>query len=109
MFVVWEPVLDSDIRPPRPEDMARVSDRRAVHYWDPNLLMSKALQQEHERNEMTVIGKRSLLEGEVAWDLIAVYPPGARWDAGFPRPSFLGGPVVDVQEPASGAVRRHDQ
>jgi hypothetical protein len=30
----------------------------------------------------------------VAWDVVAVYPPGARWDDPFPAPSWSGEPVV---------------
>ena len=31
----------------------------------------------------------------IVWDFVAVFPPGATWSA-TPRPSYYGGPVVDV-------------
>ena len=106
VFVIWEPVLDTDVRPPRPEDRARVPGQRASHYWDSGLLVSKALKEEHTARPLEIAGKQSLVEEDIAWDLVAMFPPGVQWDDSFPRPAFLGGPVIQVQDQAIDHTRQ---
>ena len=36
---------------------------------------------------------------DVAWDLAALYPPGALLEDAIPDPEFAGGIVVDVIDP----------
>jgi hypothetical protein len=104
LYVIWEPVLDSDTRPPRAADTQRVTDTRAMHFWDPEVRVSKGLHQMLARTSLPVTGKRSLVDGEVVWDVVAIYRPGARWgDA----PVFLGGPVVDVKQEALTTLREN--
>jgi hypothetical protein len=104
LFVVWEPVLDSDVRPPRDTDMRRVRDARAKQFWDPELRVSKAFQQMLARHQVQVTGKRSLVDGEVVWDVIGIFPPGRQWgDA----PAFLGGPVINVKQETLTALREN--
>jgi hypothetical protein len=98
VFVVWEPVLDTDVRPPREADMQRVTDRRVRHYWDPKTVLSKEFKRTLAAHAVEVAGKRSLVDGEIVWDVIATFPPGARWDDALPAPAFLGGPVVNVKD-----------
>jgi hypothetical protein len=102
LFVVWEPVLDSDTRPPRDIDMRRVRDSRAKQFWDPELRVSKAFQQMLAQEHVQVTGKRDLVDGEVVWDVLAIFPPGNRW---ADPPAFFGGPVVSVKQEALAALR----
>lgn len=101
---MWEPVLDSDTRPPRPADLQRVRDPRVKQFWDPQLRVSNEFRQILARKPVKVIGKPSLTEGEVVWDVVAIFPPGAVWGA---APAFLGGPVVDIKREALAALREN--
>ena len=104
VFLVWEPVLDSDTRPPRPADLQRVDDPRAKQFWDPQVRVSKEFQQILSKNRVKVTGKASLVEGEVVWDVVAVFPRGAQWGD---TPKFIGGPVVDVKREALASLREN--
>ena len=44
VFVVWEPVLARDVRPPSRATMARVPDPRVSQWWDPERRISAELQ-----------------------------------------------------------------
>ena len=98
-------MLDTDVRPPREQDTNRVTDRRARHYWDANTRLSGEFKRTLAGQKVEVTGKRSLVDGEIVWDVIAIFPPGARWGDTVPAPSFLGGPVVTVRDAALRALR----
>jgi hypothetical protein len=85
-FVVWEPILPSDIAPPTSNDLARCHDGRARQFWDENHLVSASLGDTHAPRRKGI-----------AWDYVAVYPPGATWDDKLPKPDFEGGPVVSAE------------
>jgi hypothetical protein len=85
VFVVWEPILMSDVAPPTTGDLARCNDARAQQFWDERTLVSQSLSDAH--------GPR---RNGVAWDYVALYPPGASWDDRLPAAAFEGGPVVEV-------------
>ena len=104
IFVVWEPVLDTDVRPPRDEDMRRVTDSRTRHYWDPKTMLSNEFKRTLAARSVEITGKRSLVDGEIVWDVIATFPPQSRWDDTLPVPSFLGGPVVDMKDASLRAL-----
>ena len=109
-MVGWEPVMKSDLGPPSASVQARVSEPTAYRFWDPQHLVSKAIlswvktqaEAPHEEWEM-------LDEDEVAWDCILVFPPGARWENEFPKPSFIGLPVVDQIPQSVAALKSHQQ
>lgn len=99
LFVVWMPVLATDLGPPSTGTMARVSDRRAAQYWDPKHAISAhflALAKAHP--DWLAADERTMADrpGFVVWDFVAAWKPGARWEAELPRPDFHGGPVVHV-------------
>jgi hypothetical protein len=83
VFVIWEPVLATDWSSPSTATLKRVSDSRAIQFWDKGRLISHSMG-EHDR-------------GSVVWDYIAVYPRG---EVGPPEALDHGGPVVEVTEPA---------
>lgn len=85
VFVVWEPVIDSDVAPPSAAILPR--DPRAQSYYDPGRVLSPLLPwAPHD-------GGHGEDEG-IVWDYVAVWPPGPRWEGGPPRPDFGGAPVI---------------
>jgi len=94
VLVVWEPILWSDWSRPSGNTMARISDRRALQFWDPEHLVAQEL------NRITK-DKPSLPQPECClgkgfhWDEAILYPAKARWkDA--PAPVFWNGPVARI-------------
>jgi hypothetical protein len=85
-FVVWEPVIWSDLAPPLTGVLGRVSDRRAAQIWDRELLVSAEVRRAIGADE----------DVSVVWDCVAVYPPGTRWDDRLPAPVFIDCPVVEA-------------
>lgn len=88
VFVVWEPVLWRDFAPPTSKVLSLISDSRASQYWDKELLLS-AKTDSLRRQPASASGKKA-----VVWDVAAIFPPGARWDANFPSPTFASRPVI---------------
>jgi len=80
VFVIWEPVLASDLSAPSTITLRRIHDERVKQYWDRNRVLSHAMG-EHDRPS-------------VVWDYIAVYKPEQLWTDAPPQPEFKGRPVV---------------
>jgi hypothetical protein len=96
VFAVWEPVLPTDIGPPSTENLARLSDPRVEQFWDEGLLLSEVLLELVRAHPewLKPEEKVALASQKVVWDLVAVYPPGARWEKEPPLPDYYGGPIV---------------
>jgi hypothetical protein len=92
VFVIWEPVLVTDLAAPSTATLARVSDPRASQYWDRGRLLSHLLG-EHDRST-------------VVWDHISIFAPGGNWKDGPPQPAYSGNPVVRVKNEAQNALQR---
>ena len=80
VFVIWEPVLATDLSAPSTIALRRLHDPRVKQYWDPNRVLSHAMG-EYDRPS-------------VVWDYIAVYKPEQIWTDVPPQPEFKGRPVV---------------
>ena len=80
VFVVWEPVLATDLSAPSTVALRRIHDARVKQYWDRNRVLSHVMG-EHDRPS-------------VVWDYIAVYKPEQLWTDAPPQPEFKGRPVV---------------
>jgi hypothetical protein len=91
VFVVWEPVLGSDLSAPSTITLRRIHDPRVKQYWDRNRVLSHAMG-EHDRPS-------------VVWDYIAIYKPGQIWTEAPPQPEFTGRPVVRFIEGARKALQ----
>ena len=91
VFVVWEPVLATDLTAPSTITLRRMQDTRVKQYWDPNRVLSHALG-EHDRRS-------------VIWDYIAVYKPEQIWTEAPPQPEFTGRPVVRFIEGTGKALQ----
>ncbi len=88
-FVVWEPILLTDLGPPGTSVLDEIRDRRVIQYWDPGLLVSR----EVVRLWRSRGGEQSVPAGTKAWDWVLVFPPGTRWEEILPAPSYEVGPV----------------
>jgi hypothetical protein len=105
VLVVWEPVLITDRAGPRPASRARVTDRRAMQYWDEHHYLSE--QYGGPKSVAGFEGAKILFEmKKVVWDYVAVYPPGGKWRDVARKPAFSGGAVVKVKADLRDALRR---
>jgi hypothetical protein len=94
VIVVWERVLMTDRRGVRQKAVDKLTDRRAVHFWDPERRVSSAM---GGPEGVAGTGAKVLFEmGEVVWDFAAVYSPGEHWQDGKAKPAFAGGQVENV-------------
>jgi hypothetical protein len=89
VFAVWEPILPTDWSRPSSVVLDRLSDRRAVQMWDRHHLVANLLKQSAAGRDPGCCKRNQTL-----WDIIAVYPPGARWTDSLPAPRLFAGPVV---------------
>ena len=90
MFVIWEPVLPTDLPAPSTMTLKRIADTRASQYWDKEHLASKS------------IGETD----GVVWDYVAVYPPGKLWEKGPPEPAYSLDPVVRAIDGTREAIQK---
>ena len=105
VFVVWEPVIPTDVGPPTNRALALAPDRRVAQLWDPH----RSVSQEIVRSAMADPTLLSSDDGEIdestiVWDVVAVFPPGVEWGDAFPKPSMHGFPIVDVIAPLREAL-----
>jgi hypothetical protein len=90
VFVIWEPILPTDLAAPSTRTLKRIGDLRASQYWDKEHLVSKS------------IGE----EDGVVWDYVAVYPQGKLWDKGPPEPTYSKAPVIHAIEGTREAIQK---
>jgi len=88
VLVVWEPVLPTDWGRPTTPVLSRVSDRRAMQFWDRDHLVAREL-----RQHLGEMHPSCCTSSGILWDIVAVYRQGAKWGA---TPAFIDGPVVDA-------------
>ncbi len=92
VFVIWEPVLPSDLFAPSTSSLNRISDARASQYWDKPRVVSRSMgEKDHD---------------SIVWDIVAVYERGKFWEQAPPEPAYSGGAVVDVIDETRTAIRR---
>jgi hypothetical protein len=97
VFVIWEPIVFSDLVVPSDSVLRRITDARAAQYYDGHHLVSQALQAQMLAHGVT--GQDYFVKDEYVWDAAAVYPPGVRWENGpGAKPDFVGAPVAEVSE-----------
>ena len=89
VMAIWEPMLPTDWNKPTTGVLHRLSDRRAIQWWDKQHVIAGLLKAS-TRNGNPGCCKRN----EILWDVIAVYPPGVKWTDSLPAPAFFAGPVV---------------
>jgi hypothetical protein len=91
-FVVWSPVLKTDIAPPGPDVLAQIADERAEQFWDPKRLVPDQV------SAGAAVGIKAFRifyrKRRTPYDLVAVYRPATRWEETIPAPIYCGNPVV---------------
>jgi hypothetical protein len=90
--VVWVNMLRTDARDQWPHD--EIVDARATHYWDEAKLVGSALAARDELKAWR----------PAAWDVWALYPPGATWTDQAPLPAASGGTIIRTRERLASAV-----
>ena len=105
VLVVWEPVILTDLGPPTSAVRRPLSDSRVIEYWDEHRWLSPKMIQ-----RAALIAKEQgqdppLRSDQIAWDLIALFPPGAAWEDPFPVPAWYDGPVVQSLGPVEEAFK----
>ena len=88
VFVIWEPVLPTDLAAPSTMTLRRIADSRASQYWDKEHLVSKS------------IGEKD----GVVWDYVAVYEQGKLWDKAPPEPMYSNAPVIHSLDETKDAI-----
>jgi len=103
-FVVWEPVIWSDIAPPTSSVLALLRDPRAAQYWDAKRSLSRDIVRSVNQDPRRYGFDEPLHEGFVVWDVVAVFEPGVVWGQDLPVPAFYDGPVMYRVDRISQAV-----
>jgi len=91
-FIIWEPVIASDLGPPTSFVLSRVSDPRAMQFWDGSGSLSESMVAAEDNSWLVEPGE-SPSPDMIVWDLVAVFPPGMIWRS-HESPSSHCGPVV---------------
>ncbi len=66
--------------------------------WDPERWASPRM-----------VARAGLDPGEIAWDVIALYPATVGWAEPFPAPTWYDGPVVQALEPVERFLGEHER
>jgi hypothetical protein len=83
-------MLPTDWSKPNGFVMARISDARAVQFWDEDHLVQKELRQQFPSSQPLCCQRDGIL-----WDFVALYPAGnVEWANS--TPVYFGGAVLDV-------------
>jgi hypothetical protein len=90
VFVIWEPILFSDWGRPTRAVLARISDSRALQYWDKDHAVAQQLDTQLSARQPSCCRRNGVL-----WDVVALYPNGAQW--GGLEPVYIDGPVAKVK------------
>lgn len=103
VLVVWEPVLWTDLGPPTSRVLAKTSDARVTQFWDEDRVLSEFMIKAATQDPSLFQPGYALQPDEIVWDVVAIFPPGASWDT-LPKPSYYGGPVVEVLDRVRAAL-----
>lgn len=102
VFAIWQPILATDLAPPLSSVLGRISDVRTRQFWDPDHVLSRQMKKDARPPQpVPDCCERS---GHL-WDLAAVYPAGATWTDRMPTATVFTGPVADLTEPRTAALR----
>ncbi len=106
VFVVWEPVLVSDLAPPTTTVLGLIHDSRAEQYWDRELSLSKDLLRTALSDPRRYDIAEELAPDALIWDVVALFPPRALWDRDVPVPVYYGHTVLESAEGLTAALER---
>lgn len=94
VLVVWEPILATDWGAPSGSTLARIPDRRARQFWDPNHLVSEELTRTAKQRSGQPAPECCVKKG-LHWDEVVLYGPDVRWSDGA-APVYWNGPVFRI-------------
>ena len=97
LVVIWEPVILSDRRPPGRSVTQPIATLPAQRFWDGNLLASKSVVRTALKHPEQLPAGVHIDESFIVWDIVALWPPGARWDDDMPLPEWFDSTVVDAE------------
>ena len=99
-IVIWEHVTPSDhkITLPPTSVLEKIWDARAVQFWDDDRALSARMVADLPRDTLTSVAQIETTGTTVAWDCVAIFRPGVRWERRFPVPDWAGRPVKDVAD-----------
>ena len=102
MFAVWEPMLPTDISQPTTGTLRRLSDRRVRQFYDGDHVLAAKMKADARSPQpvQDCCSQRGIL-----WDLMAIYGPGDKWTDKLPVATFFNGPVVDVTDGLTSALK----
>jgi hypothetical protein len=101
VFVVWQPMLPTDLMAPTTGVLRRMSDARASQYWDEQHVLARRM----ARDARPPQPAPNCCDHEgILWDLAAVYPRGARWDQLLPTARVFDGPVHMIPTKIESAI-----
>lgn len=93
VYFVWMPVLPADGEAAAAAHGVAETDGRATHFWDSaqalGLAYADPMPPPHQK--------------PLAWDVVLLFPRGARWDAALPRPALYMYPRAAGEAPAFDA------
>lgn len=92
MLVVWEPILPTDWRAPSESTLARLADKRARQFWDPQHLVATALNRFAKQNSNQPRPMCCVHKG-FDWDQAILYSPRELWEQ-TPVSVYWNGPIV---------------
>jgi hypothetical protein len=102
VFVIWEPVLETDWGTPSPSLTGQVPDPRVMHFWDRDRRLSAWYGGAQKLPALAAVEKVGFSMNDVIWDTALVYPSAAHW--GDPAAVLLA-PVVKYRADLAAALR----
>jgi hypothetical protein len=103
VLVVWEPMLFMDLRAPNEGKLARISDGRVRHFWDPGHLV--ALELKRRRAARPGQPEPNCCENSgIYWDDALVFPAHTKWKD-VPAAIFWDGTIWRVAPELEKAIQ----
>ena len=90
VFIIWEPVLETDWSAPGSGVMARVADARVTQFWDKDRKLSASLGGPEQVKKIAVANEIGFGMKDVIWDAVLVYRKRES------KAAFIGAPVFQV-------------
>jgi hypothetical protein len=94
VFVIWEPVIVTDIAPPTSGALARIPDARVAQFWDEGRVVSADIVRSVRADPARYGFTDELYDDTIIWDTVLLIEPRSRWEDAFPVPAYYGYPVA---------------
>ena len=101
VFVIWEPVLQTDWGTPSQALTSDVADARAMHFWDRGRRLSALYGGAPKLAALAGVEKVGFRRKDVVWDTALLYPAGVRWGGSA---TLLLAPVVKYRAELAAAL-----